>query len=210
MAKYAVKSIFLTLQGEGHNVGRLAVFCRFAGCNLWNGLERDREDAICRFCDTDFVGTNGDGGGRYSSTQELASAILRNWPAPTPPFIVLTGGEPTLQLDAALIEELHNAGAELAIETNGTNTVLEGLDWICVSPKAGAGLRQCHGDELKIAWPQTGVDLDEMELLDFAHRFLQPIDGPSLAANQAQTISVCRERPIWRFSQQMHKLIGIP
>ncbi len=208
--RYAVKSIFLTLQGEGYNAGRLAVFCRFTGCNLWNGLERDRGRAVCRFCDTDFVGTDGEGGGRYGSAEQLAEAILRRWPKPTTPFVVFTGGEPTLQLDRVLLDELHGAGAEVAVETNGTRPAPAGLDWICVSPKAAAPLLQRTGDEIKIAWPQPGINLDEMERLAFRHRFLQPIDGPDLERNTAQTITTCRDRPAWRLSLQIHKAIGIP
>lgn len=208
--RYTVKSVFFTLQGEGYNTGRPAVFCRFAGCNLWNGRERDRATAICRFCDTDFVGSDGEGGGRYDSAGALAAAILARWPLTGAPFVVFTGGEPTLQLDGTLIAALHGAGAELAIETNATNPVPPGLDWVCVSPKAGAPLRQRSGDEIKIAWPQPGLDLDELERLAFTHRFLQPIDGPELAWNRAQTIAACRARPAWRLSEQMHKALGIP
>lgn len=208
---YAVKSVFLTLQGEGRNAGRLAVFCRFTGCNLWTGHERDRARATCQFCDTDFVGVDGSGGGRYRTPTALVEAIVALWPSGAGrPFIVFTGGEPTLQLDAALIGELRATGAELAIETNGTRLVPEGIDWICVSPKAGAPLRQQSGDELKVAWPQTGLSLPELERLSFRHRLLQPIDGPEYLANAAAVFEACRDRPVWRLSLQLHKLLGIP
>lgn len=208
--RYSVKSIFFTLQGEGYNTGRRAVFCRFSGCNLWNGEERDRGRAVCRFCDTDFVGVDGDGGGRFTRAEDLGDAILKCWPGDGPPFVVFTGGEPTLQLDDALLTYLKSAGVELAIETNGTKDVPSGLDWICVSPKADAILRQRTGNELKIAWPQPQFDLSEMERLDFDHFYLQPIDGPALQANIAETVAVCQERPNWKISWQAHKLLGIP
>jgi len=180
------------------------VFCRFTGCNLWTGRERDRARAICQFCDTDFVGVDGLGGGRYRTPGALAEAILARWPANAGrPFIVFTGGEPTLQLDAVLIGELRAAGAELAIETNGTQLVPEGIDWICVSPKAGAPLRQRSGDELKIAWPQPGLSLAELERLSFRHRLLQPIDGPDYVANSAAVVEACRDRPVWQLSLQL-------
>jgi 7-carboxy-7-deazaguanine synthase len=207
--RYSVKSIFLTLQGEGHNVGRLAVFCRFAGCNLWTGRERDRGRATCRFCDTDFVGTDGYGGGVYPTADVLTEAILARWPNSARPFVVFTGGEPTLQLDDEIVGRLHAEGAELAIETNGTNSVVAGVDWICVSPKAGAPLRQTHGDELKVAWPQP-LDLDVLERLAFRHRWLQPIDGPLLEENARHVFATCRLRPAWRMSTQMHKVVGLP
>jgi len=208
---YAVKSIFLTLQGEGRNAGRLAVFCRFVGCNLWNGREKDRARARCRFCDTDFVGVDGPGGGRYRSPRALAQAILVLWPADAGrPFVVFTGGEPTLQLDTSLVDELRSADVELAIETNGTRVVPEGLDWICVSPKAGAPLRQQSGDELKVAWPQQGMSLSELEELPFRHYLLQPIDGPEYRTNARAVVSACLERPKWELSLQLHKFLGIP
>jgi 7-carboxy-7-deazaguanine synthase (Cx14CxxC type) len=206
---YSVKSVFLTLQGEGRNTGRLAVFCRFAGCNLWNGREPDRAGAACTFCDTDFVGVDGPGGGKYPDAQTLAAAVLARWPVTAQPFVVFTGGEPTLQLDDALIDAFRRGGCELAVETNGTRPVVDGVDWICVSPKAGALLRQRQGNEIKIAWPQP-VDLDELERLPFMHRYLQPIDGPNRDDNIRETIRMCRTRPAWRLSIQMHKIVGIP
>jgi 7-carboxy-7-deazaguanine synthase len=207
---YTVKSMFLTLQGEGHNTGRLAVFCRFAGCNLWTGRERDRQSAICKFCDTDFVGTDGPGGGRFRSADLLADKIVANWRRSAAPFVVLTGGEPTLQLDAALLQALHERGAEVAIETNGTRPVSAAVDWICVSPKSGAPFAQRSGDELKVPWPQEGIDLNALERLPFTHRWLQPIDGPRLDDNIRAVLRECRGRPGWRPSFQMHKLLGIP
>jgi 7-carboxy-7-deazaguanine synthase len=208
---YSVKSIFVTLQGEGHHCGRRAVFCRFAGCNLWNGREASRASAICQFCDTDFVGTDGSGGGRFEGAEQLTQAILESWASAQTPFVVFTGGEPTLQLDAELLAALHRSGAEIAIETNGTRAVPEGVDWICVSPKAGAALTQRTGDELKVAWPQQAINLDELERLSFSHRFLQPIDGPALERNIVTTLAECRRRKSrWRPSWQMHKLVGLP
>lgn len=208
---YTVKSVFLTLQGEGLNAGRPAVFCRFAGCNLWNGREEDRANATCRFCDTDFVGVDGPGGGRYRTSRALADAILALWPADAGrPFVVFTGGEPTLQLDTSLVEELRLGDAEIAIETNGTRLVPEGIDWVCVSPKAETPLRQRSGDELKVAWPQRGMSLAELEVLPFSHHLLQPIDGPDYAANARAVIRACLERPTWQLSLQYHKLLGIP
>lgn len=209
MGVYAVKSVFLTLQGEGRNTGRLAVFCRFAGCNLWNGREANRASAVCQFCDTDFVGVDGPGGGKYPDAQALVTAVLARWPAAGRPFVVFTGGEPTLQLDAALVDVFKQVGCELAVETNGTRPVVNGVDWICVSPKAGAPLRQRRGNELKIAWPQL-LDLDELEQLPFTHRYLQPIDGPDRNDNVRETVRACRAHPAWRMSIQTHKLLGIP
>ena len=210
MSGYMVKSIFLTLQGEGYNTGRLAVFCRFTGCNLWNGRERDRARATCTFCDTDFVGTDGTGGGRYATADTLADRILAAWVGDGRAFVVLTGGEPTLQLDGDLVAALKVRGAEIAIETNGTRPVLDGIDWICVSPKLGAPLMQRTGEELKVAWPQPGLDLAWLEDLEFPHRWLQPIDGPRLAENTRAVIGECGRRPAWRPSRQLHKLLGIP
>lgn len=208
---YKVKSIFTTLQGEGKNTGRLAVFCRFAGCNLWSGRETDRVRAVCRFCDTDFLGTDGPGGGRYESASALAAAIMALWPAGEGrPFVVFTGGEPTLQLDEAVAEALHASGAEIAIETNGTRAVPAGVDWICVSPKASAPLRQCHGQELKVVWPQVGLDLAELERLRFEHFLLQPLDDRNYAANLRTVRRTCEERPCWSMTFQVHKLLGIP
>jgi 7-carboxy-7-deazaguanine synthase (Cx14CxxC type) len=207
---YMVKSIFPTLQGEGANTGRPAVFCRFAGCNLWNGRERDRHRATCRFCDTDFVGVGGPGGGRFATANRLRDAVLSAWIGTDRPFVVFTGGEPTLQLDDSIIDALHQGGAELAVETNGTRPVNDGIDWICVSPKAGAPLLQTQGDEIKVAWPQPGLDLQALEDLPFTHRWLQPIDGPQLERNVRETIAECRARTGWRMSVQMHKTVGIP
>ena len=209
---YAVKEIFYTLQGEGANTGRPAVFCRFAGCNLWSGRERDRATAVCRFCDTDFVGTDGAGGGRFSDAADLAAAVHRAWPgqAGPRPFVVCTGGEPLLQLDAALVAALHAEGCDIAVETNGTCAAPEGLDWICVSPKAGAPLELTAGDELKLVFPQEGVDPQAFEDLDFRHFFLQPMDGPERARNTALAVGFCLDHPRWRLSLQTHKLIGIP
>lgn len=207
---YHVKEIFLTLQGEGANAGRAAVFCRFAGCNLWSGREVDRSEATCQFCDTDFVGTDGTGGGRFGTAPELASAILSNWAGgENERFVVLTGGEPMLQVDAALIDELHRLCFEVAIETNGTLPVPDTVDWICVSPKSGAKLLQIHGHELKLVYPQSGLDPEALANLDFGHRYVQPMDGPDLAANTAAAVAYCRKHPEWRLSLQTHKLIGI-
>jgi 7-carboxy-7-deazaguanine synthase (Cx14CxxC type) len=208
---YAVKEIFKTLQGEGAQAGRPAVFCRFTGCNLWSGREQDRADAVCQFCDTDFVGTDGPGGGRFERAEELAQAIGQAWASDTPRrFVVFTGGEPLLQLDAALIEAVHRLGFEIAVETNGTQDADDGIDWICVSPKAGAPLKQRCGDELKLVYPQTGIDPAEFFGLQFDHFWLQPMDGPNRAANTAAAIAYCLAHPRWRLSVQMHKLVGIP
>ncbi len=207
---YMVKEIFLTLQGEGANAGRPAVFCRFSGCNLWSGREVDRASATCSFCDTDFRGTDGDGGGRYASAGKLAEAIFERWPGSTVPLVVFTGGEPALQLDAPLLEELGSGGAQRAIETNGTLELPDELDWVCVSPKAGTTLRVRSGNELKVVYPQPGLDLDELARLDFAWRFLQPMDGPAAATNRRLCVEHCLRDPVWRLSLQTHKLLGIP
>lgn len=209
---YAVKEMFYTLQGEGAHSGRPAVFCRFAGCNLWTGREEDRATAICRFCDTDFVGTDGLGGGKFGSASALAARVRSFWPDQDRvgrPLVVLTGGEPLLQVDRALIDALHAQGFEIAIETNGTIEAPEGIDWICVSPKAGAEWRQRTGHELKVVWPQAGLDLDELERAAFDHRFLQPMDGLSREANTQRCIEQCLARPGWKLSLQTHKIIGI-
>ncbi|MEM8743316.1 MAG: 7-carboxy-7-deazaguanine synthase [Pseudomonadota bacterium] len=209
---YSVKEIFLTLQGEGMQSGRRAVFCRFAGCNLWSGLERDRETAVCKFCDTDFVGKDGPGGGRFETAAELARACKDTWGTPgngVRPLIVLTGGEPMLQVDEALIDALHDAGFEIAIETNGTLPVPRAIDWICVSPKAGADLVQKSGDELKLVYPQRGISPDEMEALNFASFLLQPMDSDQRHANMQAALAYCLGHPKWRLSIQTHKLIGI-
>jgi len=211
---YAVKEIYYTLQGEGANVGRPAVFLRFAGCNLWSGREEDRPTATCRFCDTDFVGTDGPGGGRFASAQALARAVVAAWPDPAPararPFVVCTGGEPLLQLDQPLIAALHEAGWELAIETNGTLPAPPGIDWICVSPKAGADLVLQGGNELKLVFPQDGAEPERFESLGFQHFFLQPMDGSERARNTALAVRYCLAHPQWRLSLQTHKLLGIP
>jgi 7-carboxy-7-deazaguanine synthase len=207
---YQVKEIFYTLQGEGANAGRPAVFCRFAGCNLWSGREADRADAVCKFCDTDFVGTDGTGGGRFALADDLAHAVRAEWGGGrSRRLVVLTGGEPMLQVDAALIEALHQAGFEIAIETNGTLRVPRAIDWICVSPKAGADLVQTSGDELKLVYPQAGLLPEAVEMLDFDHRYLQPMDGPDVAANTAAAVDYAKANPAWRVSIQTHKLIGI-
>lgn len=231
---YAVKEIYYTLQGEGAQTGRAAVFCRFAGCNLWSGREQDRASAICQFCDTDFADTNGPGGGKFVSAEELADAIEATWAGlrgktanagrSTPAaraasaqddgsssqFVVCTGGEPLLQLDAELIDALHERGFEIAVETNGTIEAPASLDWICVSPKAGAEFKQRSGDELKLVFPQPGADPAAFEDLPFRHFFLQPMDGPHREENTALALNYCLEHPRWRLSLQTHKLIGIP
>lgn len=209
---YAVKEIFYTLQGEGANTGRPAVFCRFAGCNLWSGREQDRADATCRFCDTDFVGTDGPGGGRFASADELASAVLATWPGDNAsrPFVVCTGGEPLLQLDEPLLDALHRTGFEIAVETNGTQAIPPGVDWVCVSPKADATLVVHRGDELKLVFPQSGIEPSQFESLEFTHFYLQPMDGPERQANTAAALSYCLAHPRWRLSLQTHKLLGIP
>ena len=207
---YAVKEIFYTLQGEGANAGRPAVFCRFAGCNLWSGLERDRATAVCKFCDTDFVGTDGTLGGKFVAATELAAVVASEWPATSKGkrLVVCTGGEPLLQLDAPLIAALHAEGFEIAVETNGTIAAPTGIDWICVSPKAGAALVQTHGQELKVVVPQP-FDFDYLSALDFEHRFVQPMDGPSRLENTQFAIDWCLRNPQWRLSVQTHKVIGI-
>ncbi|GBQ81394.1 hypothetical protein AA13595_0624 [Gluconacetobacter johannae DSM 13595] len=209
---YAIKEMFATLQGEGAHAGRAAVFCRFAGCNLWSGREADRAAAVCRFCDTDFVGTDGEGGGRFASAALLADAIAATWPSAdrSRAFVVFTGGEPLLQLDAALVEAVHAHGFEIAIETNGTLPAPDGIDWICVSPKAGAKLVQRSGHELKLVYPQPDLPPEDMAGLDFAQFWLQPMDGPDRVANTAAAVAYCRAHPRWRLSLQTHKLIGIP
>jgi 7-carboxy-7-deazaguanine synthase (Cx14CxxC type) len=209
---YQVKEIFYTLQGEGTHAGRAAVFCRFAGCNLWTGREPARASAICQFCDTDFVGTDGPGGGTFTTADDVAAAINSAW---TPAvdeqrFVVCTGGEPLLQLDAALIDALHANGFEIAIETNGTQLAPSGIDWICVSPKAGAEFLQRHGDELKLVYPQSGLDPADVVDLEFRHRYLQPMDGPDRDKNTALTVEYCQRDPRWHLSLQTHKYLGIP
>ena len=208
---YAVKELFKTLQGEGAHAGRAAVFCRFAGCNLWSGREQDRGTAVCRFCDTDFVGTDGTGGRKFDDAQALAAAIGCEWGgSPGPRYVVFTGGEPLLQLDVDLVDAVHALGFEAAIETNGTQDPPPGVDWICVSPKAGASLRLTAGDELKLVFPQEGVSPEAMTGLAFRHFWLQPMDGDRRAENTAAAVAYCLDNPPWRLSLQTHKLIGLP
>jgi 7-carboxy-7-deazaguanine synthase len=207
---YAVKEIFRTLQGEGAQAGRVAVFCRFAGCNLWSGREEDRAGATCTFCDTDFVGMDGTGGGRFETHGELADAITAEWgPTAERRFVVLTGGEPLLQVDAALLEALHARGFSIAVETNGTVEAPDGLDWICVSPKAASELKILAGQELKLVYPQTEAPPERFEHLPFARFSLQPMDGPDVAANTQKAIAYCLAHPQWQLSLQTHKAIGI-
>ncbi|MET1110922.1 MAG: 7-carboxy-7-deazaguanine synthase [Allosphingosinicella sp.] len=206
---YAVKEIFLTLQGEGMQAGRRAVFLRFAGCNLWSGREQDRAEAQCRFCDTDFVGTDGENGGRYEA-EALARQVGELWMQGERPLVVVTGGEPMLQLDGVLVEALHAAGFEIAAETNGTLPAQAGLDWICVSPKAGTEVVQRSGDELKLVWPQAGIDPETLLGWDFEHFILQPLDGPEREASTAAAIAYVMAHPRWRLGLQTHKLIGLP
>jgi 7-carboxy-7-deazaguanine synthase (Cx14CxxC type) len=210
---YSVKEIYYTLQGEGCQAGRPAIICRFAGCNLWSGLEPDRATAICRFCDTNFVGLNGPRGGRFESAQELARAVAAAWPGngrwSHRKFVVCTGGEPLLQLDRAAIDALHDAGFEVAVETNGTITPPDGLDWICVSPKANAELRARQGSELKLVFPQADALPERFADLAFDHFFLQPLDGPELEKNVEAAVQYCLEHPQWRFSLQLHKVIPL-
>lgn len=207
---YQVKEIFYTLQGEGGNAGRPAVFCRFAGCNLWSGREQDRATAVCRFCDTDFVGTDGTLGGKFSDADMLASQIEALWPAGAGHrLVVMTGGEPLLQLDATLIAALHARNFEIAVETNGSIAAPAGIDWLCVSPKAGAPWVQREGQELKLVWPQPGFDLAELEAANFSQRYLQPMDNAQRADNTQACIALCMQRPSWRLSLQTHKITGI-
>lgn len=208
---YSVKEMFATLQGEGAQAGRAAIFIRFAGCNLWSGREQDRAGAICQFCDTDFVGMNGEGGARFKSALALTQAACALWPEGDTKrrYAVLTGGEPMMQVDDALVAALHDEGFEVAIETNGTLRVHPGIDWVCVSPKAGADLVQTKGDELKVVYPQDGQDLDALGKLDFVNFFVQPMDGPDIDANTKAATAWCLAHPQWQLSLQTHKLIGI-
>ena len=213
MKVYSVKEAYVTLQGEGAQTGRAAVFLRFAGCNLWNGLERDRAAAVCDFCDTDFVGTDGPGGGKFETPAALAAHVKALWQdgrAGGAPYIICTGGEPLLQLDTPAIEALHAVGFEVGVETNGTIEAPAGLDWICVSPKANAPLKQTTGDELKLVYPQELARPERFVGLDFTHFFLQPMDSENQTANIAATTEYCLKNPQWRLSLQTHKLIGIP
>lgn len=207
---YQVKEIYYTLQGEGAQAGRAAVFLRFAGCNLWTGRNADRASAICNFCDTDFVGTDGPGGGKFSTAAGLARAVVQTWPAGGTPYVVCTGGEPLLQLEDELVGALHEAGFEIGVETNGTINPPAGLDWICVSPKAHAPVVARSGSELKLVYPQHEVDPESFSGLNFDHFFLQPMDGPAIAENTRAAIAYCLAHPKWRLSLQTHKLIGIP
>lgn len=209
---YSVKEIFYTLQGEGTHAGRPAVFCRFAGCNLWTGRESDRASAICKFCDTDFVGTDGERGGKYADADLLAQQIDALWPTSytKSKFVVFTGGEPLLQIDEALIASMHARGFEIAIETNGTIPVVEGVDWVCVSPKAGSELVVHSGNELKVVVPQANQNIANYESLDFEHFYLQPMDGPDAERNTRLAIEICRNNPKWKLSLQTHKLLQIP
>ena len=207
---YAVKEMFLTLQGEGVNAGARAVFVRFAGCNLWSGREQDRATAVCRFCDTDFVGTDGLGGGKFAGAAALTAAVERHWGAGTERrLVVVTGGEPMLQVDDAFVDALHAAGFRIAIESNGTLPVHPGIDWVCISPKAGSEVVQRSGDELKLVWPQAGIELDAVERWDFAHHLLQPLDDPAADANREACVEMVLARPRWRLSLQTHKLLGL-
>ncbi|RUT24591.1 7-carboxy-7-deazaguanine synthase [Asaia sp. W19] len=211
---YAVKEIFATLQGEGAHAGRASVFCRFAGCNLWSGREEDRHRAACQFCDTDFVGTDGIGGGRFADAAALTARLLACWKEQAGEaagrYVVFTGGEPLLQIDPPLITAMHEAGFEIAIESNGTIAVPEGIDWICVSPKPQSRLIQCRGQELKLVYPQEALPPALFESWDFDHFWLQPMDGPDRIANTEKAVAYCLSHPRWRLSLQTHKLIGIP
>lgn len=207
---YAIKEIFLTLQGEGAHAGRAAVFCRFAGCNLWTGREQDRVAAVCKFCDTDFVGTDGTLGGRYDTADQLADTIATQWTGgEADRYVVITGGEPLLQLDAKLIAALHGRGFAIGVETNGTISPPDGIDWLCVSPKAGSELRVQGGDELKLVYPQDGAMPEQFESLGFARFSLQPMDGPDVHDNTTRAIAYCLNHPQWRLSLQTHKTLGI-
>lgn len=207
---YAVKEMFLTLQGEGVNAGARAVFVRFAGCNLWSGREADRATAVCRFCDTDFVGVDGAGGGRFADAEALAAAAEGHWGAGSAArFVVLTGGEPMLQVDDALVDALHARGFRIAIESNGTIAAHPGIDWVCISPKAGSVVVQRAGDELKLVWPQAGIDPEALETWDFAHFLVQPMDDARAAANRDAAIALAMARPRWRLTLQAHKLLGL-
>ena len=207
---YSVKEIYLTIQGEGFHTGKHAVFCRFSGCNLWTGLEKDRKNAICNFCDTDFVGTDGINGSKYSNAEQLANEIDKVWDKNlNEKFVVFTGGEPLLQLDKPLVDLLHKKKFKVAIETNGTILPPENIDWICVSPKQGADFNLKYGNELKLVYPQKGLDPKNFKHLDFDHFFLQPMDGKDLQRNVLQSVSYCVENPLWRLSLQTHKIMGI-
>ncbi|HEY0621576.1 7-carboxy-7-deazaguanine synthase [Sphingomonas sp.] len=208
--RYAVKEMFLTLQGEGVNAGARAVFVRFAGCNLWSGREQDRAAAVCKFCDTDFVGTDGLGGGKFADAEALAEAVEGFWgPGTERRFVVLTGGEPMLQVDDALVDALHARGFRIAIESNGTLPAHPGIDWVCISPKAGSEVVQRSGDELKLVWPQAGTDVEALETWDFAHFLVQSMDDANAAANMQAAVDFALERPRWRLTLQAHKALGL-
>jgi len=207
---YKVKEIYYTLQGEGAQTGRAAIFCRFTGCNLWSGREEDRRKAVCQFCDTDFVGTDGPNGGRFKTAEALAEAVAAQWPGGGKPYVVCTGGEPLLQLDEPLLAAFHQKGFEVAIETNGTLLPPPGIDWICVSPKAGSELILLAGHELKLVFPQPGAEPERFEHLNFEHFFLQPMDSPQQAQNIQLTLAYCLSHPKWRLSLQTHKVLHIP
>jgi 7-carboxy-7-deazaguanine synthase (Cx14CxxC type) len=207
---YSVKEIFYTVQGEGARSGRPAVFLRFAGCNLWSGLEKDRAQAVCKYCDTEFVGTDGDGGGKFPDADHLARAVAAKWPGGGRRYVVCTGGEPLLQVDQALVTALHDRGFEIAIETNGSLLPPEGIDWICVSPKADAEQKLTRGDELKLVYPQADGEPEKYAGQEFRHFFLQPMDGPTRGLHTRQATAYCLEHPLWRLSLQTHKLLGIP
>ncbi|MEE2755634.1 MAG: 7-carboxy-7-deazaguanine synthase [Myxococcota bacterium] len=212
---YKVKELFYTLQGEGAQAGRAAIFCRFTGCNLWTGREADRAMAVCKFCDTDFLGTDGVGGGRFKSSSMLAAQIEFEWtnntkPGTGKPFVVFTGGEPALQLDEELIQECQRRGFEVAIETNGTLPIPSSIDWICVSPKAAEPLAITTGHELKLVYPQVEIEPSQFENLDFDHFYIQPMDGPNAKENTVNAVAFCQRNPTWKLSIQMHKLVGIP
>jgi len=212
---YSVKELFYTLQGEGAKTGRAAVFCRFSGCNLWSGLEKDRQKTVCPFCDTDFVGTDGEGGGKFKTTGQLCDAIISAWPANTDakelvvPYVVFTGGEPLLQLDTELIEQLHEAGFEVGVESNGTIAAPEGIDWLCVSPKRLDDLKQRTGQELKLLYPLPDLPPEKFESLEFEHFFLQAVDDSNAKNNLQAVVNYCLEHPQWRISLQTHKLLGL-
>ena len=207
---YAVKECFLTLQGEGVQSGRRAVFLRFAGCNLWSGREQDRASAQCNFCDTDFVGTDGDGGGKFAEAAALADHVMQVWGNAEERLVVITGGEPMLQLDTALVDALHDRGFRVAVESNGTLPAIEGIDWLCISPKAGTDVVQRSGDEIKLVWPQNGIDPAAVEGWDFDHFLIQPMDCEAREQALDEAIRLVMERPRWRLSLQTHKLIGLP
>tara|TARA_B100000401_G_C52672267_1_gene655521 strand:+ start:257 stop:889 length:633 start_codon:yes stop_codon:yes gene_type:complete len=209
---YSIKETYFTIQGEGFHTGRSAVFVRFAGCNLWSGHEKDRAKALCKFCDTDFVGIDGPGGGKFATASKLADHILSKWPkgTNTEPFVVCTGGEPLLQIDSELVEALHDNKFEIAIETNGTIKPPQGIDWICVSPKAESDILINKGDELKLVYPQEGAEPSKYEHLEFDYFSLQPMDSDQLEENTKKTIEYCNQHPLWRLSLQTHKFLGIP